>query len=214
MLTQLPPLQFPNDAHGAVENHHERDDEGKEELKLVPGQIVARFGVHHEALTVGCVGVFQRKNVSCHCDSEQPDSQRCARCSGDAQGVDGMVRVHHTHVPVAGDGHQKDGASTAVHREHEETDIAHCLSEHPAEASAVVDGPEGQSHDEQKIGQCQVEEQDRAALPGLQVAAEDPERQAVAQASQKELGSQQRRQHADQDGAVEGTFAVMHVGWR
>lgn len=214
LLTQLPPLQFPDDAHGAEENHHKRDDEDKEELKLVPGQVVARFRVHHEALAVVCVGVFQRENVSCHRHGEQPESQRHARCSGDAQGVDGMVRVHHAHVPVAGDGHQEDGASTAVHGQHEETDVAHRFSEHPAEARVVVDGPEGQRRDEQKIGHCQVEEQDRAALPGLQVAAEDPESQAVAEASQNERCSQQRRQHADQDGAVERTFAVVHVGCR
>ena len=75
--------------------------------------------------------------------------------------------MHHTHVPVAGDGHQEDGASAAVHRQHEEADVAHGFSEHPPEASVVVAGPERQRRDEQKIGHCQVEEQDRAAFPGL-----------------------------------------------
>lgn len=211
VLTQLPPPQFSDDAHGAVENHDERNDEGKEELELVPGQVVVRVGVDHEALAVGCVGVFQRENVSCHCEGEHPEPQRHARCLGDAQRVDGMVRVHHAHVPVAGDGHQEDGASAAVNGQHEETDVAHRFSEHPLEASVVVAGPERQRRDEQEIGDRQVEEQHRAALPGLQVAAEDPERQTVPEASQNELCSQKRRQHADQDGAVETTFCVVHV---
>ena len=74
VLTQLPPLQFPDDAHGAVKNHHKRNDEGEEELELVPGQVVVRFGVDHKALAVGCVGVLQRENVSRHCHGEQPES--------------------------------------------------------------------------------------------------------------------------------------------
>lgn len=190
VLTQLAPLQFNDDAHGAAENHDKRNDEGKEELELVPGQVVVRFGVDHEALAVGRVGVVQRENVSRHCDGEQPESQRHARCSGDAQRVDGMVRVHHTHVPVASNSHQEDGASAAVHRQHEEKDVAHRFSEYPVEASVIVAGPERQHRDEQKICYCQVEEQDRAALPGLQVAAEDPERQTVPEASQNKLCSQ------------------------
>lgn len=214
VLTQLPPLQFPHDAHGAVEYHHKRNDEGKEEFELVPGQVVARFGVDHEALAVRRVGVLQRENMGRHSEGEQPESQRHARCSRDAQRVDGVVRVHHTHVPVAGDGHQEDGASAAVHRQHEETDVAHRFSEHPPEASVVVGGPQRQHRDEQKVGHGQVEEQDRAALPRLQVAAEDPERQTVPEAPQNELRSQERRQHTDQDGAIEMTFCVVHVGCR
>lgn len=214
VLTQLPPLQFSDDAHGAVEHHDKRNDEGNEELEPVPGQVLARFGVDHEALAVGRVGVLQRENMSCHSDGEQPESQRHARCSGDAQRVDGMVGVHHTHVPVAGDSHQEDGASAAVHRQHEETDVAHRFSERPPEAGVVVAGPQRQHRDEQKVRHCQVEEQDRAALPGLQVAAEDPERQTVPDASQNELCSQNRRQHADQDGPVKRTFCVVHVGCR
>ena len=46
------------------------------------------------------------------------------------------------------------------------------------------------------------------------MAAEDPEGQAVPEAPQNELQSQERRQRADQDGAVEVTFGVVHVGCR
>lgn len=214
VLTQLPPPQLADDAHGAVKNHDQGNEEGKEKFELVPGQVMVRFGVHHEALAVGCVGVFQRENVSCHCNGNQPESQRHARGLGDAQRVDGVMRVHHAHVPVAGDGHQEDGAPAAVHRQHEETNVTHRFSEHPRQLGVVVAGAERQHGDEQKVGHCQVEEQHRAALPGLQVAAEDPERQTVPKASQNELHSQKWRQHTDQEGAVEMALCVMHAGCR
>lgn len=189
MLTQRPSLQFAGDAHGAVDNHDEGNDEGKEELQLVPGQVIVRFGVDHEALAVGCVGVFQREDVNRHRDGDQPESQRRARRFGDAQRVDGVIRVHHAHVPVTGDGRQEEGASAAVHRQHEEANVAHRFSEHPRQLAVVVAGTERQHQNEQEVCNCQVEEQHRAALPGLQVAAEDPERQAVPDASQNEFHS-------------------------
>lgn len=141
----------------AVDNHKERQNEGKEEPKLMPGQIALRFGVNHEALAILCL-VFQREDMSCRCDGEQPENKCTTHGFGDTQRVDGMMGMHHMHVPVHSDSHQEDSTAAAVQRQHEEADVAEGASKHPVDPSVVVAGTERQSHIEQKISHCQVEE--------------------------------------------------------
>lgn len=69
-----------------------------------------------------------------------------------------MMGMHHTHVPVHSNSHQEDGTSTAVHCQHEEADVAEGASKFPVELRDVVAGTERQSHVEQKVSHCQVEE--------------------------------------------------------
>lgn len=65
MLGQLSPSQVANNLECTVENHQQRDVEGKDELEFMPGQISLGFSLDQEALTVGCV-VFQSEDMSCH----------------------------------------------------------------------------------------------------------------------------------------------------
>lgn len=69
-----------------------------------------------------------------------------------------MMGMYHTHVPVHSDSHQEDCTSTAIHGQHEETDVAESASKHPLDLREVVAGTKRQSHVEQKISQGQVEE--------------------------------------------------------
>lgn len=114
-----------------------------------------------------------------------------------------MMRMHHAHVPVRSDSRQEEGTSSAVHGKHEEADVAEKVSKHPLELGGVVAGPKGQSHVEQKISHCQVEEQHCAALPGPHVEAKDPESQAVTDDPQNKLCHQQWREHTDQNSPIE-----------
>ena len=78
----------------------------------------------------------------------------------------------------------------------------------PVHLREVVAGAKGQYHVEQEVSQRKVEEENRAALPGLQVEDEDPQRQSVAKGTQDEIHQQQRRQHPDEHG---GLVKALHV---
>ena len=116
--------------------------------------------------------------------------------------------MHNTHVPVHGDRHQEEDTSTAIHSQHEQADVAESLSKDPVEPVHVVAGTERQSQDEQKVGHRQAEEQHRAALPGLQVEAEDPEGQTIAEDPQNDLCHQQRREDSAQQSSIK---MALHV---
>lgn len=105
LLAHLPSSQVDDDFDRAVKNHKHRHVEGDDKLKLMPGQIV--HWLNREALTVGCVHMLQRQDMSRHGDSEQPQSQSPTHGFGDTERVDGMMRMHHTHVSVSSNGHQE-----------------------------------------------------------------------------------------------------------
>lgn len=69
-----------------------------------------------------------------------------------------MMRMHHTYVPVHSDSHQEEYASTSAQCQHEECDVAQGISKLPLDPRQVVAGTERQSHVEQEVSQCQVEE--------------------------------------------------------
>lgn len=174
----------------------------------MPVKIMVGFSLNHEALAVGCVDVFKSEDMSCHRDGEQPQCKCSTHGFRDAQRVDGMMGMHHTHVPVCSNSHQEEGTSAAVHCQHEEANVAEILSKHPLDLRGVVAGTEWQNHDEQKISHCQVKEQHRAALPWLQVEAEDPESQTISKDSQNKLCCQEWREHTDQQSAIKIAFHV------
>lgn len=147
--------------------------------------------------------------MSRHCNGEQPQSKCPTHGFRATHRVDWMMGMHHTHVPVHSDCHQEEGASAAVHCQCEEDNVADGLSKSPLHLEVVVACTEGQCHDEKKISHHQVEEQHCAALPGPQVAAEDPESQTISKESQNELCPQKWWQQADEQSAVEMAF---HVG--
>lgn len=147
-----------DDLEGAVEDHQQRHVEREEKCEFVPGQVSSGGRVHHEAFAVGCVDVMQKEDMAGHCNGDQPQHQSAQHGLAHAQGVNGMVGMHHTHVPVQGDDHQEESAPAAVHRQHEEADVTDRLTENPADPRQVVAGSEGQSHDEHEVSHCQVEE--------------------------------------------------------
>lgn len=119
-----------------------------------------------------------------------------------------MMGMHNTHVPIHSDSHQEECASAAVHCQHEEADVADSATKHPVDLRDVVAGTERQGNVEQEISHRQVEEQHRAALPGLQVEAEDPESQTISKESQNKLYYQQWREHIGQHSPSEIAFHV------
>lgn len=157
LLGQLSLSQVDNYVDCAVDNHEQRQNEGKEKPKLMPDQIALRFGVNHEALAVVHL-VFQREDMSCHCNGEQPEQKCSTHGFGDTHRVDRMMGMHHTHVPVQSNSHQEDSTAAAVQLQHEEADVADDVSKLPGDPRIVVAGTERQSHVEQKISHCQVEE--------------------------------------------------------
>lgn len=203
LLGQLSLPQAADDVDRAVENHEQRHVKGEEECELVPGQVSSGLRVHHEALAVGRVDVLQSEDVSRHGDDDQPQRECPQHSFAYTQWVDGVVGVHHPHVPVHGYGHQEKGAPAAIHGQHEEAEITEPAAECPPDLRQVVDGTERQAQDEQEIGHGQVEEEHRAALPRPQVEAEDEQSQPVSKKAQEELHHQHRREHPDQHRAAE-----------
>lgn len=191
-----------------IENHKQRDDEGQEKLKCMPVKIALEFRIDLETLAVGCVDVFHLEDVNCHRDGHQPYCKCSTHRFGNAQMVDGMMRMRHTHVPVCSNSHQEKGASGAVHRQHEEASIAERVSKHPLDFRDVVADTEGQGHVEHQIRHGQIEEQHRAAPPGLQVEAEDPESQTIPNDSKNNLCHQNWREDTDQQTPIE---IALHV---
>ena len=81
MLGQLSASEVGDHVGGAVENHKQRQVEGKEKLKLVPVHIGFGVGVHHEAFTVRPVGFGRwdemgfQEDVCSHRNGDEPDSK-------------------------------------------------------------------------------------------------------------------------------------------
>lgn len=203
LLGQLSLPQVANDVERAVENHEQRHVKGEEECELVPGQVTPGLCVNHEALAVGGVDVLQSEDVHRHGDGEHPQSECSQHGFTCTQRVDGVVGMHHAHVPVHGNGHQEEGAPAAIHGQHEEAEVTEPDAERPPNLRQVVDGTEWQTQDEHEICHGQVEEEHRAALPRPQVEAEDEQSQPVSKEAQEELHHQHRRERPDQHRAAE-----------
>jgi len=142
---------------------------------------------------------------------EQPDEDRDMRRLLERSQEILATGVHHVEIPVDG-GHRQEGdAGAAVQKQHEEHRFANRVIVASPLPMNVVVGLEGQTEDQQDVGQHQVEQEDVVGVgfPELQLEDEEVEDRHVQRQRQDE--------NHNHDGCVEvvqglvGGFAVFDI---
>lgn len=100
--------------------------------------------------------------------------------------------MDHPEIPVHSHHCEEDDAALAVHGQHEEHQPARDISKPPVPLPHIVVHQEWQADDQEKVSHSQVEQENLARFPGLEVEAEDPQGQAIAQNPEHELQPQHR----------------------
>lgn len=108
--------------------------------------------------------------------------------------VQGVVGMDHPEVPVHSHHGEEDDAALPVHGQHEEHQTTGDVSKPPIPPFDIVVHQEGQADDEEKVSHRQVEQENPAGFPGLEMETENPQGKAIAQEPEHKLQPQHRRQ--------------------
>lgn len=151
-----------------------------------------------EAATQICLAIFGHhvciEEVDSQADGETPQEARNdgRRPVGDL--VQEVVWMDHPEVAVHSHHGEEDDAALSVHSQHEEHHTAGDASEPPVPVMDIVVRQERQADDQEKVSHGQVEQENPAGFPGLEVETENPQGKAIAQESEHKFQPQHRWQ--------------------
>lgn len=151
-----------------------------------------------EAATQICLAIFGHhvciEEVDSQADGETPQEARNdgRRPVGDL--VQEVVWMDHPEVAVHSHHGEEDDAALSVHSQHEEHHTARDASEPPVPVMDIVVRQERQADDQEKVSHGQVEQENPAGFPGLEVETENPQGKAIAQESEHKFQPQHRWQ--------------------
>lgn len=151
-----------------------------------------------EAAAQFCVAVAGHhvgvEEMDCQTDGDTPQEARDDGRRPVGHLVQEMVGMNHPEVPVHSHHREEDDAALPVHGQHEEHQTAGDVSKPPVPLFDIVVHQEGQADDQEKVSHGQVEQENPAGFPGLEMETENPQGKAIAQEPEHKLQPQHRWQ--------------------
>lgn len=205
----LPLAQAADDSGRAEQDDAQGQDELQEEHGIVPPEGMAdakaaaqiRISIPDQHLFV------QEVTRQADGDTPQEAGDDGRRPIGDL--VQCVVGMDHPEIPVHGHHGEEDDAALAVHGQHKEHQPARDVPKLPVPLPHVVVRQEWQADDQEKVGHGQVEQENPAGFPGLEVEAEDPQGKAIAQEPEHKLQPQHWWQHIGNEVIPEHTAVLL-----
>lgn len=208
MSVHLSLAQTPDDSDRAEQDDAQGQGELQEEHGIMPPEGMADAKAAAQ-IRVSVPDHFFVQEVTRQADGDTPqeagDNGRCPI----RDLVQSVVRMDHPEVPVHGHHREEDDAALAVHGQHEQHQPARDVPEPPVPLPHVVVCQEWQADDQEKVSHGQVEQENPAGFPGLEVKAENPQGKAIAQEPEHKLEPQHRWQHIGNEVIPEHTAVLV-----